>query len=36
MSEEQLTSQPTSPKSMPQVPTFPGDIVYNDVTALNE
>ena len=38
MSEEQLTSQPQSPRSnsMSQVPTFPTDVVYNDTTALNQ
>ena len=38
MSEEQLTSQPQSPRSnsMSQVPTFPSDVVYNDTTALNQ
>lgn len=38
MSEEQLTSQPQSPRSngTSQVPTFPTDVVYNDTTALNQ
>lgn len=36
MSEQELTSQPQSPRSMSQAPTFPTDVVYNDTTALNQ